>query len=204
MLCYTRHLIHSCFLGHRTFQNTKQNTTSHHRAPNFVPWQPTSSFLLLHLPPLDFPEVYASTSMRKVSQLIHPSINLSGETPSNSQPLTPKCCEAGNSSPSTCCRTAAEALIKGDQMWAGYGKCLNAPRFSFVTAARKSGEKNSFRVDVGDFENSLAWLVHDFDFNGWHCGSILLASSRIITNPFSIVQPCRKPQTQNKHNSHTN
>lgn len=116
----------------------------------------------------------------------------------------PKCCEAGNSSPSTCCRTAAEALIKGDQMWAGYGKCLNAPRFSFVTAARKSGEKNSFRVDVGDFENSLAWLVHDFDFNGWHCGSILLASSRIITNPFSIVQPCRKPQTQNKHNSHTN
>lgn len=140
-------------------------------------------FLLLHLPPLDFPEVYASTSMRKVSQLIHPSINLAGGNALGFSTHPPKCCEAGNSSPSTCCRTAAEALVKGDQ---------NDPRSSFVRAARKSGEKNSFRVDVGGFE-----LVHDLDFNGWHCGSILLASS-IITNP------CRKPQTQNKHNSHTN
>ena len=188
MLCYTRHLIHSCFLGHRTFQNTKQNTTSHHRAPNFVPWQPTSSFLLLHLPPLDFPEVYASTSMRKVSQLIHPSINLSGETPSNSQP-TPQMLRSR--------KLIAQYLLQNRS------RGLDQRRPD-VSRTRKSGEKNSFRVDVGDFENSLAWLVHDFDFNGWHCGSILLASSRIITNPFSIVQPCRNPQTQNKHNSHTN
>ena len=196
MLCYTRHLIHSCFLGHRTFQNTKQNTTSHHRAPNFVPWQSTSSFCcyICHL--WTFPKcMQVPRCGRSLNSSIHPS-TCQVKRPRILNP-PPKCCEAGNSSPSTCCRTAAEALIKGDQMWAGYGKCLNAPRFSFVTAARKSGEKNSFRVDVGDFENSLAWLVHDFDFNGWHCGSILLAPS-IITNL------CRKPQTQNKHNSHTN
>ena len=78
MLCYTRHLIHSCFLGHRTFQNTKQNTTSHHRAPNFVPWQPTSSFLTLfccyicHL--WTFPKcMQVPRCGRSLNSSIHPS-----------------------------------------------------------------------------------------------------------------------------------
>ena len=72
--------------------NIPKYKTKHHLIPQGAKLCSLATniiFLLLHLPPLDFPEVYASTSMRKVSQLIHPSINLSGETPLNSQPTPP-------------------------------------------------------------------------------------------------------------------